>query len=130
MDQRLLQFLKAENITQSQFADNLGIAKASVSHLLAGRNKPSFEMIEKIAAVYPALSLEWLITGSGRMYKSGNGENSPENAYEILDLEPETDSQPKVSTLSKRTQRLKGQRNISKIVVFFDDGTFQELTQE
>lgn len=130
MDQRLLQFLKAENITQSQFADNLGIAKASVSHLLAGRNKPSFEMIEKIAAVYPALSLEWLITGSGRMYKSGNGEISPENAYEILDLEPETDSQPKVSTLSKRTQRLKGQRNISKIVVFFDDGTFQELTQE
>ena len=41
-----------------------------------------------------------------------------------------SDSQAKVSTSSKRIQRIRGQRNISKIVVFFDDGTFQELTQE
>ena len=45
MNQRLQQFLNAENLTQTQLADRLGVAKASVSHILAGRNKPGYELL-------------------------------------------------------------------------------------
>ena len=71
MNRRLQQFLSAENLSQAQFADAIGVARASISHILAGRNKPGFDFIEKIALAYPDLSLEWLILGKGKMYKRG-----------------------------------------------------------
>ena len=66
MNKRLQQFLSAENISQSQFAEKIGVAKASVSHILSGRNKPGFEFIESMANCYPNLNLDWLIGGKGR----------------------------------------------------------------
>jgi len=62
--------MNAENLTQSQFADSIGVARASISHILSGRNKPGFDFIENIARKYPNLNLEWLITGKGKMYGS------------------------------------------------------------
>ena len=49
MNNRLQRFLDAENITQSQLAERLGVAKASISHILAGRNKPGFDFIQSMA---------------------------------------------------------------------------------
>ena len=68
MNRRLQQFLAAENISQSQFADTIGVARASISHILAGRNKPCFDFIERTAKHFPELNLDWLITGRGKMY--------------------------------------------------------------
>ena len=62
MNRRLQQFLRAENISQSQFADTIGVARASVSHILAGRNKPGFDFLLAMSKHYPSLNLEWLIT--------------------------------------------------------------------
>ena len=45
MNSRLQQFLDAENINQAQFADSIGVARASVSHILAGRNRPGYDFI-------------------------------------------------------------------------------------
>lgn len=76
MNKRIQQFLAAENITQSQFADSINVARASVSHIIAGRNKPGFDFIENMARRYPSLNLEWLITGKGRMYKTDDEDYS------------------------------------------------------
>jgi len=75
MNKRLLQFITAENISQSQFADNIGVARASVSHIISGRNKPGFDFVEKMARAFPALNVEWLITGRGKMYKTALAEH-------------------------------------------------------
>lgn len=77
MNTRLTQFLAAENVSQAQFADKVGVARASVSHILAGRNKPGFDFIERMSRHYPNLSLDWLINGKGRMYKDAGNEKSP-----------------------------------------------------
>lgn len=73
MNQRISQFLAAENITQAQFADTIEVAKASVSHVLSGRNNPGYDFIRSVAIHYPYLNLDWLLTGKGKMYKSGSG---------------------------------------------------------
>ena len=83
MNRRLEQFLAAENISQSQFADTIGVARASVSHILAGRNKPGFDFIESMSRHFPSLNIEWLILGTGKMYKSA-GANTQENAPAML----------------------------------------------
>ena len=70
MNTRLKQFLAAENISQSQFADTIKVVRASVSHVLAGRNKPGYDFIRAIMIAYPHLNMEWLILGKGKMYKA------------------------------------------------------------
>ena len=69
MNRRLLQFLQAENITQSQLADILSVARGSVSHILSGRNKPGYDFLESLLLHFPSLNLDWLMTGKGRMYR-------------------------------------------------------------
>ena len=69
MNTRLKQFLAAENISQAQFADSINVVRASVSHVLAGRNNPSYDFIKAIMDKYPQLNIEWLILGKGKMYK-------------------------------------------------------------
>ena len=69
MNNRLEQFLAAENISQAEFADAIGVARASVSHILAGRNKPSYDFLTGMLLHYPRLNMEWLLAGKGKMYK-------------------------------------------------------------
>lgn len=136
MDTRLQQFLSAENISQSQFADIIGVARASVSHILSGRNRPGFDFIERMAKCYPALNLEWLITGKGRMYKTDSeivaprlwdDEESSAIPADTVIKEYDSPSPIERTTSTKVVQKSTNQRNISKIVVFYDDNTFQEL---
>ena len=107
MNRRLQQFLEAENITQSLFADTLGVTRASISHILSGRNRPGFDFLESIALHYPEISLEWLLTGRGKMYRE------PEKTA------PEATTMP-ISPLPPR--------KVSRIVVFYDDNTFDEFS--
>ena len=103
MNRRLLQFLQAENITQTQFADTLGVARGSVSHILSGRNKPGYDFLESLLLHYPALNLDWLMTGKGRMYRE-------ESAVEGPELFPAAPSEGRI---------------IDRILVFYSDNTYQ-----
>ena len=147
MNKRLQQFLTAENISQSQFADSIGVARASISHILAGRNKPGFDFIERMARQYPELNLEWLITGRGRMYN--NGKTAPEvpvgpivppslpasdELFNQPQNPPETDAYNPFSVpstfndhLDNKLQPTINQRTIEKIIIFYSDGSFQEI---
>ena len=76
MVDRILYLLKQKNLTISQFADEIGIQKSGMSHLISGRNKPSLELILKILQRYPEVKPEWLLLGTGDQYSgSGKKEN-------------------------------------------------------
>ena len=160
MNQRLQQFLNAENLSQSQFADEINVARASVSHILANRNKPGFDFIESMAKAFPALNLEWLITGKGRMYKSQEGmqpvypakmqdqmvDNQGDSLFDIPvetplstqlnERQPQTDLMDRAvqkdqvidsNTLDKVSQIVVNKKEITKIVVYYNDSTYQEF---
>lgn len=63
--ERVELIMKCYNLTPSQFADRTGIQRASVSHILSGRNKPSLEVMLKIYESFPGLDMAWLMTGKG-----------------------------------------------------------------
>lgn len=147
MNTRLQQFLAAENISQAQFAETIGVARASVSHILAGRNKPGFDFLESMIRHYPGLNLEWLLTGQGRMYSNAK---TPLNAtaeaiYPLSsdagqDLFPEPDYRQEnalhspslppntsINRLDNNSQVINKEKHITKITIFYSDGTFQEI---
>lgn len=69
MKNRIKKFLEMENISPSKFADEIGVQRSSISHILSGRNNPSLELIQKILTRFDYLNAEWLITGKGEMFK-------------------------------------------------------------
>lgn len=147
MNKRLQQFLAAENISQAQFADTIGVARASISHILAGRNKPGFDFIESTARHFPALNLEWLITGRGRMYNSAKTVSdapagtippppaaSDESLFEEPEYHPEKPVFPSPTpqntfnnSLDRLTQSFDNQKTITKVIIYYSDNTFQEV---
>ena len=105
MDKRLQQFLDAEDISQAQLADTLGVARAGISHILSGRNRPGFDFLEAMALHYPQISMDWLLTGKGRMYKDSPAAQAGDPAAALSRLP----------------------RKVSRILVFYDDNTFEEF---
>ncbi len=152
MNTRLLQFLSAENITQAQFADSIHVARASVSHILAGRNKPSLDFIAGTMERYPNLNIEWLISGKGKMYKSSASRDGSLFSFDVPEEEmpavaaeaPQTEdawpSRPadpaefdaariecgRSPAAESPGNEISGRRKVTKVILFFDDGTFQE----
>jgi len=113
MNRRLLQFLQAQNITQTQFADTLSVARGSVSNILSGRNKPGYDFLESLLLHYPNLNLEWLITGRGPM---------------IRDVQAGAD--PAQMEIFSMATPLPEPRKIDRIMVFYTDNTFQTFHSE
>lgn len=75
---RLKKFLAQEQIPVTQFADNCGIARPTISQLLNGRNKKvSDDVVRRIHASYPSLSVMWLMFGEGEMYVCKGSPSSP-----------------------------------------------------
>ena len=149
MNNRLKQFLAAENITQAQFADTIKVVRASVSHVLAGRNNPSFDFLKAMMQNYPSLNMEWLMFGKGRMYKDQqqDNQNTKENSVlfpeEIDDtseisarvsdiieddeLQPSAEILSEIKTLDTEGKLINNQRKVSKVIILFDDGSYQEM---
>ena len=97
MHLRIKKWIKNKGLKASSFADLIGVNRATVSHILSGRNKPSVNFIDKMVRSFPDLNANWLVVGDGFMRKSDN---------------------------VKEVQKLK---NIKKLVVFYDDNSFEEL---
>lgn len=150
MNTRLKQFLAAENITQAQFADTINVVRASVSHVLSGRNNPSFDFVKAMMTHYPDLNIEWLMFGKGKMYKEKVASEipapNPAPEYDRLfpeleiekpsrvpnpvqEIKEEMNFEPAaiINTLSNSAQSADKQRKVSKILILFDDGTYQEM---
>lgn len=72
MKEKLLHLMKSEGLKSVQLAEMLGIQPAGISHILAGRNKPSFDLLQKILRRFPQINPDWLLLDSDQMYRTGH----------------------------------------------------------
>ncbi len=132
---RIFKLLNEEKLSSSKFADILDVQRSSISHIISGRNKPSLDFIQKVLRNFPSVNPDWLILGKGEMYIQ-------EQQKEIFFDSPLDNKEPKI--VASTPQMVKNEvissnsteninntlpkvKNIEKILVFFDDGTFEEL---
>ena len=97
MHTRLKNWMESEGLKSSQLADNIGVNRATISHILSGRNKPSIDFLQKLLSAYSNLNANWLITGIGYM------------------------------STKKEAKEVKSCKKIGKVVVFYDDNSFDEV---
>lgn len=106
LSNRIKKLMEYHQLSASLFADKIGVQRSSISHILSGRNKPSLDFIIKITAHFKDVDIQWLLNGIGSFPKK-------------------TESVSTTPTLfSSKTQN--SSKKINRIVVFYDDGTFEE----
>ena len=139
MKDRILEFLKGENKTSAQLAEEIHVQPSGISHIISGRNKPSLDFVVKMLEKYTFLSTEWLLFGKGSMYKKPEmgdlfanndlrkseklSENQPENEQFYL---PEDKHKPINREISDQKSP-QGNSHAVKCVWFYDDYSFEEF---
>ena len=136
MQERFKQLLEEKGLTATRFASMIKVNASAMSHILNGRSKPGFDVLDKIAQAFPELNLNWLISGKGTMYgvpvspvqevlfqpddeKKGDKERKEEKSI-VPDLKTT------VEEVEMPVQQAGIRTNIKRIVLFFEDGSFED----
>lgn len=61
MINRIEQLIEALGVTQKEFANQIGVSTATLSHISSGRNKPSLDLVMAILAKHPNVNTDWLL---------------------------------------------------------------------
>ncbi len=141
MKDRILQIIETEHLTSGKFALTIGTQPSIISHILNGRNKPSMEIIQKILSTFPTVNPDWLILGSGSMYRSSSfvsgqpslfddvkSKTSDTNQKLIFSKEiAGTSKEDTSSVLNTSLSAIVQAKKINKITVYYSDMTFEEF---
>lgn len=76
MKDRLQQLLTDKALTANKLAEMLEVQPSGISHILAGRNKPSIDFVTKLLTVFPDINPDWFILGTAPMYRSAIKRNA------------------------------------------------------
>ena len=140
MREKLLNLMKSEQLTASKLAELLDIQPSGISHILSGRNKPSFDLVQKILRRFPRVNPDWLLLDKDEMYRTIDIEPKPAALQSISTDEldgtmqqspasgmtaPATNS----SSTSTPAQQIAAayapkSGNVKRVIILFDDHTF------
>jgi len=143
MKDRIQRIIDDKNLTPSRFADEVGLNRPAVSHILNGRNNPGLDALQRILARFKDINAAWLISGNGPMYNTGYVESKTPS---LFDENPEfpADSQEQneygkdiavkttVNTVKVEDNQVFAPKNaptvkVKKIAVFYSDNTYEEF---
>lgn len=149
MRERIRQIMENENLMPAKFADRLQINRANISHILNGRNNPSLDVVTKILSGMPYINTEWLINGTGQMYKDGFDMDSIPKEHDLFHQGPpatlqekETVVKPEGIDVNKPEKNIQvienkiidAQKNndkkIRQIIIYYNDSTFETFVPQ
>ena len=105
MENRIQKIIDEQGVSLNAFAQEIGVNRSTISHILTGRNKPSVEVLQKILKRFPSLSPDWLLLGNGSMH---------------------TKNESKATTSTTKKTSKSESKSVEKVVVFYNDNTFQQ----
>ena len=141
MRERLLEFLKKENKSSAQLAEEIGVQASGISHILSGRNNPSLDFVLKMLEKYQFISTDWLLFGRGSMYTETKMQSlfDYDNVDSIESEQMRTKSEPVSPEIDfqdvKKSKTIKDSpipatgstSDVVKIVWFYENNSFEEF---
>jgi DNA-binding XRE family transcriptional regulator len=140
LSEKIKQILATKRISPSHFADEIGIQRSSMSHILAGRNKPSLDIVQKIIKRFPDLGMAWIL----------DDEDLPSNIQqEPIPVRPEQvekkapvqplaapSDEPRPGNTTEDVKRptesapaqpvIPAHKQVERVIIFYTDGTLQD----
>lgn len=131
--ERLKKIIEENELSSSAFAEKLGVQRATISHLLSGRNKPSLDFIMKVIEAFPEVDLYWLLNGKGN-YNKEELDLKSKSPTESVDLfsnnssEEKNDLIPEPSKANPIDETIKYASSksspIVKVIICYKNGSF------
>ncbi|MDR2064217.1 MAG: helix-turn-helix domain-containing protein [Prevotellaceae bacterium] len=135
MKDRIINFLNAEKLSPARFADIIGVQPANISHIISERNKPSLDFIQKMLKSFPQLNVEWLITGSGKMYREAREQSLFDDKFNDLfsstsnktdeNIEEKSINNDKAVDILAQPEPKYNSREVERIIICYSDKTFE-----
>ena len=144
MHKKLPLLMKSEGLTSSRLAELLGIQPSGISHLLSGRNKPSYDLLQKILRRFPNINPDWLLLDDEQMYRSSNETTPTENLFDaskssdqntnsvaslssattsVTDLEQSRGSE--IATIFADAKNETNGRKVKRVILLYTDHSFE-----
>jgi transcriptional regulator with XRE-family HTH domain len=151
MKERIIQVMNAKGLSSSKFAEEIGIQRAAMSHILNERNKPSADVLTKILTRFQDIDPDWLLRGIGQMKRNTSGHPQMKQSDMFTNvtsgkLDPPRESTPRKEPIPEPVSRKTApdglspaaaeikdtfvssetpSRKISQIMIFFSDHTYE-----
>ena len=139
MREKIEFLLQDKRMSASTMARHLGIQPSGLSHILSGRNKPSFDLVVKILRAFPDVNPDWLLLDSDVVYRSSGvtsvgselsapaaGSDDPLSLFAAHENIPISESSQEQKSVPEfifgDAQKLHG--DVERVVLFFSDRTF------
>ncbi len=110
---RIKKIIENNDLTNSEFAEIIGVPKSSISHLLSERNKPSLDIITKISEKFDEITTDYLIFGSTLSKKS---QIKPSN-----DLFSSSDIDNTKDSVKESNNKVKS------IIIIYENNKFEQI---
>lgn len=135
---RLEQLIINEGLSQADFSSKTGIKTSTLNHVIKGRNDISTMVMSQILDAFPFFSEKWIRTGDGEM----TTENSEQKYFNATNNQNLSQQLPLFTTPAYRdraesdaisipkTEAKIKERKILKIIVYYEDNTFETFLQE
>ena len=150
MKEKLQLLMNRLQLKPGQFARTLEVNPAIISHILAERNKPGVDLLQKILDKFPQVSPDWLMLDRGDMFRSNETfSENPSNAEAVdtssteqslfapTEHQAPTNAQPHAQRENEPVhaelhintpKTVSANKRPSRIVLFYADGTFESFT--
>jgi len=125
---RLKEIFEYYDLSASSFADQIDVGRASISHILSGRNKPSLDFVMKVVSNFKEVELYWLLNGKGYFPSSkdnGNAINAKEEFVDDIKPDEPKTTEPLLNDNSNQVSRPK--KEIQKVIICYTDGSFESF---
>lgn len=134
--ERLAKIIESENLTAKQFAEEIGVSAGTISNILGGRNKPSVEIYVRILNRFRTISSDWLMLGTGSMYRPNGGVTQATLFGDMRPMDKEQENDGAVLAAStnqpaalQQVRQMAAQpvpKQIARIIIYYTDGTYEE----
>ena len=159
MVNRIFTFIESLQLTPTEFADTIGVSRASISSIKTGRTQPTLSLVEKIKQRFPEIDINWLILGEGdapivnrseqkielftddeikaeiEVTQTSSNDDTAANEYQavyIAEIPRKTEEEPQVVNQETNVpvQSIsKRKRSVKKVILLYDDGSFEEFNK-
>lgn len=145
INDKIKQVLTIKNLSPSYLADDIGVQRSSISHILSGRNRPSLDIIQKIVRRFPEFTYEWFLESDTQLstddstttptqlvmqqpIATATRSTTTQKAQQSSVLSPQANTHTEENETIVPKQHTTTKQVIDRILIFYTDGTFREYT--
>lgn len=121
---RIHELIAFYQLSSASFADQIGVQRSSISHILSGRNKPSLDFVLKTLKAFPTLSSDWLLHGQGDI--ENNATPTPSASVPEISKKTSTVAKEEHPIISPTAPAAE----IDQVLILRSDGTFQYFKEQ